>query len=63
MENYLKRIADSLERAFPSDPDFSFFEKSDAFIWEPSRNHLSEVTNISTVDISLLKGIRNPKKN
>ena len=27
MEKYLKRIADSLERAFPLKPDNSFFEK------------------------------------
>ena len=26
MENYLKRIADALERAFPLDPDTAFFE-------------------------------------
>ncbi|GIR95785.1 MAG: hypothetical protein CM15mP98_07550 [Paracoccaceae bacterium] len=57
MEEYLKRIADSLERAFPLEPDISFFEKSSAFIWEPDRNHFSEVNNISTVDISLLKGM------
>ena len=57
MEEYLKRIADSLERAFPLEPDISFFEKSSAYIWEPSRNHFSKVNNISTVDISLLKGM------
>ena len=57
MEKYLKRIADSLERAFPLDPDVAFFEKAGAFIWEPYRNHFSEVSNISTVDISLLKGM------
>ena len=57
MEEYLKRIADSLERAFPPDPDNYFFEKADAFIWEPARNHFSQVNDISTVDISLLKGM------
>ena len=57
MEEYLKRIAEALERAFPSDPDIAFFEKEGAFIWEPGRNHFSEVSNISTVDISLLKGM------
>ena len=57
MEEYLKRIADALERAFPLDPDTAFFEKADAFIWEPDRNHFSEVTSISTIDISLLKGM------
>ena len=55
MEEYLKRIADSLERAFPLEPDINFFEKSSAYIWEPTRNHFSNVNNISTVDISLLK--------
>ena len=39
MDEYLKRIADALERAFPLDPDIAFFEKADAFIWEPDRNH------------------------
>ena len=57
MEEYLKRIADALERAFPLDPDTAFFEKADAFIWEPDRNHFSEVSSISTIDISLLRGM------
>ena len=57
MEDYLKRIAESLERAFPLDPDNYFFEKADAFIWEPDQNKFSEVNDISTVDISLLKGM------
>ena len=57
MEEYLKRIADSLERAFPLDPDDHFFEKADAFIWEPAHNHFSYVNDISSVDISLLKGM------
>ena len=57
MEEYLKRIANSLERAFPPDPDSYFFEKADAFIWEPERNYFSQVNDISTVDISLLKGM------
>ena len=57
MEEYLKRIADSLDRAFPLEPNIDFFEKSGAFIWEPDRNHFSKVSSISTVDISLLKGM------
>ena len=57
MEDYLKRIAESLERAFPLDPDNYFFEKADAFIWEPDQNKFSEVNDISTVDIALLKGM------
>ena len=57
MEEYLKRIANSLERAFPADPDIYFFEKADAFIWEPAQNYFSQVSDISTVDISLLKGM------
>ena len=57
MEEYLKRIADSLERAFPLEPNIDFFEKSAAFIWEPARNHFSTVSSISTIDISLLKGM------
>ena len=57
MEEYLKRIAEALERAFPSDPDTEFFEKQGAFIWEPGRNHFSEVSNIPADDISLLKGL------
>ena len=31
MEEYLKRIADALERAFPLDPDIAFFEKAVQF--------------------------------
>ena len=57
MEEYLKRIANSLERAFPPDPDSNYFEKAGAFIWEPARNNFSQVSDISTVDISLLKGM------
>ena len=57
MEKYLKRIANSLERAFPPAPDSYFFEKADAFIWEPAQNHFSQVNDISTIDISLLKGM------
>ena len=33
MEKYLKRIADSLERAFPLKPDTSFFERFGRGIW------------------------------
>ena len=57
MEEYLKRIADSLERAFPLEPDISFFEKSAAFIWEADQNQCTKVTDVQTVDISLLKGM------
>ena len=57
MEEYLKRIADSLERAFPLKPDTSFFEKSAAFIWDPDQNYYTQVTNVQTVDLSLLKGM------
>ena len=57
MEEYLKRIADSLERAFPLKPDTLFFEKSAAFIWDPDQNFYTQVTNVQTVDLSLLKGM------
>ena len=57
IEESLKRIADSLERAFPLSPDSSFFEKADTFIWESAHNHFLEVQNISTIDISLLRGM------
>ena len=57
MEKYLKRIADSLERAFPLKPDNSFFEKSAAFIWDPDQNYYTQVTNVQTIDISLLRGM------
>ena len=57
MKEYLKRIADSLERAFPLEPDISFFEKSAAFIWEADQNQFTKVTDVQTVDISLLKGM------
>ena len=57
MEEYLKRIAESLERAFPLDPDDYFFEKADAFIWEPAQNNFSQINDISAVDMSLLKGM------
>ena len=34
-EEYLKRIAEALERAYPNPPDSTFFTKADAFIWKP----------------------------
>ena len=53
MEKYLKRIADSLERAFPLKPDTSFFEKSAAFIWDPDQTIKFKIQR--KLPISLLK--------
>ena len=57
IEDYLARIADSLERLSPkpaSDPDFS---RADAFVWRGDSRSLEPVHAVNRVNISLLVGI------
>ncbi|MDC3067809.1 ATP-binding protein [Paracoccaceae bacterium] len=57
MEEYLKRIAISLERAFPGPPKNTFFKKADAFVWEAVNNNFLVVKEIPCVDLNMLKGM------
>ena len=49
MEEYLKRIADSLERAFPLEPNIDFFEKIKLSIQDP--NGLKISNDVSWINL------------
>ena len=62
IEDYLARIANSLERLSPnpgSDPDFSC---ADAFVWRGEAQQLEPVLAVNRVHISLLVGIDRARK-
>ncbi len=61
-EKYLKRIAEALERAYPSPPGSSFFTQADAFVWKPERNNFETIKNISGIELSMLKGMDEEKE-
>ncbi len=53
----LTRIADALERQFPSDIAPDDLEKADAYVWQSDIRRLVRVSQVNRLDISLLKGI------
>ena len=61
-EEYLKRIAEALERAYPNPPGSSFFTKADAFIWKPEQNNFEIIKKISSVKLSILQGMDEEKE-
>ena len=61
-EEYLKRIAEALERAYPNPPGSSFFTKADAFIWKPELNNFEIIKKISSVKLSILQGMDEEKE-
>ena len=61
-EEYLKRIAEALERAYPNPPDRTFFTKADAFIWKPELKNFEIIKNISGVNLSMLRGMDEEKE-
>ena len=61
-EEYLKRIAEALERAYPKPPSGSFFTKADAFVWEPELNNFEVIDNISGIKLCMLKGMDEEKE-
>ena len=61
-EEYLKRIAEAMERAYPSPPDSSFFTKADAFVWKPELHNFEIIKNISAVKMSILRGMDEEKE-
>ena len=56
-EKYLKRIAEALERAYPSPPDSTFFTTADAFIWKPELKSFEIIKNIAGFNLSMLRGM------
>ncbi len=61
-EEYLKRIAEALERAYPNPPDSSFFTKADAFVWKSELSNFEIIKDISGVELSLLRGMDSEKE-
>ncbi len=61
-EEYLKRIAEALERAYPNPPDSTFFTKADAFIWKPELKNFEIIKNISGINLSMLRGMDEEKE-
>ena len=53
----LTRIADALERQFPSDMTLGNFQKADAYVWQSDIRRLVQVNRVNRLDIRLLKGI------
>ena len=53
----LTRIADALERQFPSDTAPDALERADAYVWQSNIRRLVSVSQVNRLDISLLKGI------
>ncbi len=53
----LMRIADALERQFPSNMSPEILEKADAYVWQSDIRRLAPVEHVNRLDIGLLKGI------
>lgn len=53
----LVRIADALDRIAPPDASPITFHSADAFVWHPAPPHITPVTEVSAVEMSLLRGI------
>jgi len=57
IERALVRIADALERMAPPAPSAVDLAAADAFVWNAEMNRLDPVSDVSRVDLSLLKGV------
>ncbi|MDE1972305.1 MAG: ATP-binding protein [Hyphomicrobiales bacterium] len=55
--DFLRRIADALERLAPAGPPKADFSAAEAFVWHPEGGRLAAVTHVNRVEMSLLKGI------
>ena len=53
----LTRIADALERRFPSNLAPNALEKADAYVWQSDIRRLVPISRVNRLDIGLLKGI------
>ena len=53
----LTRIADALERQFPSNITPDALEKADAYVWQSDIRRLVPISWVNRLDIDLLKGI------
>ena len=53
----LTRIADALERQFPSDMAIEALEKADAYVWQSDIRRLVPINKVNRLGIDLLKGI------
>ena len=57
----ITRIAAALERLAPREAVKSDAIQGDAFVWRADESSLKLVTNVSRIDLSLLRGIERPK--
>ena len=57
MGQVLVRIADALERMAPPALQTTDLKAADAFVWNAEKNLLDPVSEVSRVDLSLLKGV------
>ena len=60
-QNFLRRIADALDRLSPIPPEIPALEEQDVFLWHANPDHLEPVTNAASVDMKLLVGIDGAK--
>lgn len=60
-QNFLKRIADALDRLSPIPLEILALEEHDVFLWHANPDHLEPITNVASVDMRLLVGIDSAK--
>ncbi len=56
-DDYLRRIAEALERLAPPPPRVPDLSVADGFVWHPERGELAPVDKISRVALELLRGV------
>ena len=61
LKENVTRIAAALERLAPREAVKSDAIQGDAFVWRADESSLKLVTNVSRIDLSLLRGIERPK--
>jgi uncharacterized protein len=57
----LARVAAALDRLAPTPLPNALPEKGDAFVWEPHLGALTEVTQVASIDLQLLKAIESQR--
>ncbi len=56
-DDYLRRIAEALERLAPPPPRVPDLRTADGFVWHPERGELAPVDKIARVALELLRGV------
>jgi predicted AAA+ superfamily ATPase len=60
-DDFLRRIAEALERLAPPPPVVPDLMAADGFVWHPERGELAPVAKISRVALDLLQGVESQK--